>query len=85
MVGVDTPSHGGGWVHQAMVGVGRKLQFGLIDQLRYQRYLDTHITTCTGFFFPTEDFSVVEVTVRWVEDRMYFRSERTPVEKDQLN
>lgn len=44
----------------------RKLQYGLVDQLRYQRNADTSITACTGFYFPNVvKRCVIEVTVEW--------------------
>ena len=53
----------------------KKLEIGLVDQLRYQRNLNDTVMSCSGFYFPCyRATQVVKVTVTWRNDEMNFWS-----------
>ena len=61
----------------------RKLALGLIDQLRHERNQNDSITTCTGFYFPSNSTytSVIEVTSAWSDITINFRTMNNVVRK----
>lgn len=48
----------------------RKLSYGLMDQLRWQKNRDRTICSCTGFYFPLEGENehVVKLECNWSDE-----------------